>query len=109
MLFRSPSDAAKKEAIKRFEVNYGAAKLAQTILGIVTTDGFNYSVAGLDVQRFGAQFQTYTKFIDDHLEVARSYIKMLHQWFIVFNPDLAEGVNERGTPIHYWSTSPSRY
>lgn len=97
------------EQIKRFEVNYAAARLGASIIGIVTTEGFNVGLGGLDIQRMGAKFQTYVEFIRNHLETAKWYLIVLREWFFVYNPDEPLGYNERGNPITYWSTSQSRY
>ena len=105
----TPSDAALVEAQKRFEVNYAAARLAQDLMGITTTDGFNYTIEGTSINRFGAQFQVYEAFIKNHLEVAKYYIQMLHQWFIIYNPEIAQGVNEQGNPVGYWRTASPRW
>ena len=69
----------------------------------------NYNLGGLAVQRAGVQMQAYTAFIKDHLDIAQSYIKMLHQWFWVMNPDTFQGWTEQGTPVKYWAVSNPRY
>lgn len=102
-------NALVKEQTKRFEVAYGSARLAADLIGITITDGFNYNLGGLAVQRAGAQMQAYTKFIDDHLKTAKWYIEMLHQWFWVMNPDVPQGWTERNTPVTSWSVSNPRY
>jgi hypothetical protein len=95
----------QKEQIKRFEVAYGSARMAADLLGIVITDGFNYSEGGVSVQRQAAIAGAYKEFIDDHLMIAKEYIKAFHQWFWVYNPTANEGYNNNGTPVGYWSTS----
>ena len=107
-----PSDstvAKVMEQAKRFEVNYASAKLLSSIIGIISTDGFNYSLGGLDVQRFGAKFQTYEAKIKLHLDLAKWYIVMLHEWFMVYSPENALGYTENGTPVTYWNVGGQRY
>ena len=99
------TDALQKEQIKRFETVYATARLAADLIGINVTDGFNVSLAGLAIQRYNAQHQTYLEFIKQHLSIAQYYIKMLHPWFFVFNSDFPQGYSEMGTPVTYWSTS----
>lgn len=103
------ADNATTEMQKRFEVTYASARLASDLLGGTITDGFNFTIEGTNIQRFGAQFQTYTKFIKDHLDIANFYIKMLHQWFIVYNSSFPEGSNEMGAPVGYWRTGNPRW
>lgn len=97
------------EQIKRFEVNYGAARLAADLFGVTITDGFNYNLGGLAVQRAGAQAQAYTAFIKNHLDVAKQYLVAFHQWFWVFSPDWPQGFRENGTLNGYWSVANPRY
>ena len=105
----TPPNAFAIEQVKRFEVVYGSARLAADLVGVVITDGFNYNLGGLAVQRAGAEMQSYTTFIKNHLDVARTYIHALYQWFWVFNPDFPQGYRENGTPVTYWSVAASRY
>ena len=105
----APSDAAVSEGVKRFEVNYASARLAADLIGVIITDGFNLTTGGISVQRFGAEFQTYEKFIKDHLEIAKWWIQALHPRFFIGNPDNQQGTTERGTPVTTWSVSQSRY
>ncbi len=53
--------------------------------------------------------QAYTAFVKDHLDIAKEYIKMLHQWFWVMNPDVPQGWTERNTPVQTWTVSNPRY
>ena len=101
--------ALAKEQVKRFEVAYACARLGADLIGIEITDGFNYNLGGLAVQRAGAQMQAYTAFIKDHLDIAKEYIKMLHPWFWVMNPDVPQGWTENNTPVTTWSVSSPRY
>lgn len=103
------TDALQVEQIKRFEVNYASARLAADIIGVNITDGFNVTMGGLAVQRANVQTQTYIQFINDHLTVAKEYIKMLHPWFYVYNSTNPEGSNEFGNSPVYWTTSNPRY
>ena len=105
----SGSDAAINTAQKAFEVNYASAKLAADLMGAVVTDGFNYTIEGTSINRFGAQFQTYNAFIKNHMEASKWYISMLHQWFIVFNPTNYQGSNEYGNPVTYARVTGARY
>ena len=105
----SGATAFQREQIKRFEVVYGAARLAADLIGVNITDGFNYNIGGLAVQRAGAQMASYTKFIDEHLAVAKAYLSAFHQWFFVFTPDFPQGYKETGTPVQYWQTTTPRY
>ena len=105
----APSDAAVSEGVKRFEVNYASARLAADLIGVIITDGFNLTTGGISVQRFGAEFQTYEKFIKDHLEIAKWWIQALHPRFFIGNPDNPQGTTERGTPVTTWSVTQSRY
>lgn len=101
--------ALLNEQIKRFETNYASAKVASALIGIITVDGFNYSVGGLAVQRSAPKTQVYESFIKTKLEIAKEYILMLHDRFLVYNPTNAQGYNEHGNPVGYWSTASSRY
>jgi hypothetical protein len=105
----TPSDPAMAEAQKRFEVAYASARLAADLMGGVITDGFNYTLEGTSINRFGAQFQTYNAFIKNHLDVAKYYITMLHQWFIVYGPSFPQGINEYGNPVGYSAVNTSRW
>ena len=58
---------------------------------------------------FGAQFQTYNAFIKNHMDVAKYYITMLHQWFIVYVPTNPQGSNKYGNPVGYATVSQSRW
>lgn len=102
-------DAVTNEQIRRFETTYGSAKLVASIAGIITVDGFNYSVGGLDVQRMGAQFQTMELFVRQKIEIAKWYINGLHDWFLAYNSSEYQGLNEYGSPVNYWSVSQPRY
>ena len=102
-------DAVTNEQIRRFETNYASAKVAANIIGIISIDGFNYSVGGLDVQRMGAKFQTYELFIRKKLDLAEYWIKALRDRSQDVIPTYAQGTNEYGNPIGYWSTSNPRY
>lgn len=98
-------NAVAKENVKRYEVNYGSARLAAELAGVIVTDDFNVTIGGLALQREQAAFNEYQAFIKNHLDIAQYYIKALHQWFFPYNPTMAQGVNEYGAPIGYWSTS----
>jgi hypothetical protein len=102
---QATTDNLAKEQVKRFEVNYGSARLAADLIGVVITDGFNVTLAGTAVQRANVQVQGYMNFIKEHMDTAKWYIKMLHQWYFVFNPDFPTGFDEMGTPVTYWSVS----
>lgn len=102
-------DAVLNEQVLRFEVNYASAKVLLQIFGGTTTDGFNYSVGGLAVQRLGAKLPVYEQEINTRMALAKHYITILHEWFIAFNPTYATGYTERGVPVTYWSTSQPRY
>ena len=102
-------DAVTNEQIRRFETNYASAKVAANIIGIISIDGFNYSVGGLDVQRMGAKFQTYELFIRKKLDLAEYWIKALRDRSQDVIPTYAQGTNEYGNPIGYWSTANPRY
>lgn len=102
-------DAVTNEQIRRFETNYASAKVCANVVGIITIDGFNYSVGGLDVQRMGAKFQTYELFIRKKLELAEYWINALRDRSKDVIPDQVQGVNEYGAPITYWSVSSPRY
>ena len=101
-------NALAAEQIKRFEVNYAAARLAANLAGLTITDGFNVNLGGLSVQRVTAQQATYKAFIDNHFMVAKEYIKMLHPWFLVYNSVTPQGYDENGAPVTYWNTSQAR-
>jgi hypothetical protein len=105
----TPSDPALVEGIKRFEVAMGSAYLAADLIGVVITDGFNVTTGGIAIQRQGAQQQAYTKFIADHLALAKMWITWLHPWFFVQNPTYYQGSDEYGNPVGYWNVSPPRY
>lgn len=102
------SDTDTQNIVKAFEINYASARLLSSLIGIVITDGFNYSVGGLDIQRMGAKFQTYDVMIRVRLDVAKSIYRQLYDWFYVYNPTVAQGLNERGTPVTYWSVNQGR-
>ncbi len=87
----TPSDAGLVEAIKRFEVNYASARLGMDLMGVVTTDGFNYNVAGVSVQRATAEIQAIKTFTDNHLMVAKWWLTQLNPWFYVYNSSNFEG------------------
>ena len=96
--------AQNNEMVKRFEVVYAAARLANDLLGAGTiTDGFNFAMEGTSVSRLGANVQPYTAFIKDHLAIAKYYVQALHQWFFVYNPSFPQGFNEYGQPVTYWN------
>lgn len=105
----SGTNTLLNEQVKRFEVNYAAAKLAASLVGVVITDGFNVGLGGLEIQRMGAKFQTYVEFIKEHLNTSKWYLIFLQEHFYVYNSEFPTGYNERGTPINYWSTSNARY
>ena len=112
MVGSGPSDSSSapvQALVKTFEKTYGGARLLLNIFGIVTTDGFNYSLGGLDVQRVGAKLEAYKQELDLRMKQAGELIVALHEWFLVFDPGNPLGVNEYGTPISYWSTSQSRH
>lgn len=95
--------------VKSYEVNYGSARLAASLAGIIITDDFNVTIGGLAIQREQAAFNEYQAFVKNHLMIAQEIIKMLHQWFFPYNPTMPQGVNEFGAPVTYWSTTGSRY
>jgi len=106
-----PSDSALtvvQEQVRRFETNYASARILMQIAGIITTDGFNYSLAGIDVARVGSKLETYKMEIEKRMALAKWYIVALHDWFIVFNPTFAQGYSETGLPIQYWNVSSPR-
>lgn len=105
----SSSGTTTWQMARRFELNYASAKLLASIAGIIVTDGFNYSLGGLDVQRVGAKFQTYEMEIRTRLQITKQIVNQLHEWFLIYTPDNPQGVNERGAPVTYWSTSNPRY
>lgn len=105
----SPASSIVREQAKRFEINYASAKLLASLIGIIVTDGFNFSLGGLDIQRVGAKFQVYEQQIRVRLDLSKQYIQMLHEWFITYKPDNDLGYTERGTPVQYWTTSNPRY
>ena len=112
MVGAGPSDSSSapvQALVKSFERTYWGARLLLNIFGVVTTDGFNYSLGGLDVQRVGAKLEAYKQEIDLRMKHGRELIASLHEWFLVFDPVNPLGVNEYGTPISYWSTSQGRY
>ena len=102
-------NAYLQEQVKRFEVAYGSARLAADLIGINITDGFNYNVGGLAVQRQGAQWQAFKEFIDSHMAIAKGYLTAFHQWFWVFSPDNPTGYRENGSPENYWAVANPRY
>ena len=93
---------------KWFEVNYAAAALAANLAGLTITDGFNVTLGGLAVQRVTAQQATYTKFIQDHMTIAKEVVKMLHPWFFPYQSTYAQGYDEYGNPVTYWNVSNAR-
>jgi hypothetical protein len=101
----TPTDTQAIEAIKRYETNFAAAKLGADIIGVVITDGFNVAAGGISIQRTTAEFNTYQKFIKDHLDLAQWWLKSLHPWFYAGIPSFPEGLDEYGNPIWYWHTS----
>jgi hypothetical protein len=106
---QATTDALAKEQVKRFEVNYASARLAADLIGVMITDGFNVALAGTSIQRVTAQTQGYLNFIKEHMDTSKWYIKMLHQWYFVFNPDYPTGFTEWGNPTQYWKTSDVSY
>lgn len=112
MVGSGPSDSSSapvQALVKDFERVYGGARLLFNIFGIVTTDGFNYSLGGLDVQRVGAKLEAYKQELDLRMKHAGELIAALHEWFLVFEPSQPRGVDEYGNPVSYWSTSQPRY
>ena len=97
------------DQVKRFEVNYAAMKTLMKVEGIITTDGHNFALGGTAIQRTQAQSNTFQSEITKRKDLVDQYIKMLHEWFIVYNPNFPQGFNENGNPISYWSTASQRY
>ena len=101
----TPVNVFQTEQIKRFEVCYASARLAADLIGVVITDGFNYAEGGISIQRTTAEYNTYTRFIQDHLAIAKEYIKAFNPWFYVQNSVNPEGTTNFGTPVQYWNIS----
>jgi len=108
MVGSGPSDATgtfEQSLAKGFEINYAASRLLASIAGIQVTDGFNVNLGGTQVQMTQAKFQQYKEGIEKRFEVSKNYIIALHQWFFIYNPEQAQGLDEFGTPVSYWNTS----
>ena len=101
----TPVSVFQTEQIKRFEVCYASARLAADIIGVVITDGFNFSEGGITVNRQNAEYLTYTRFITDHMTIAKEYIKAFNPWFYSPNSTMPQGLTNEGTPVSYWSVS----
>ena len=101
----TPTSLFQTEQINRFEVCYASARLAADLIGVVITDGFNYAEGGISVQRTTAEYNTYTRFIQDHLAIAKEYIKAFNPWFYVYNSVNPEGSTNTGSPVNYWNVS----
>ena len=108
MVGSGPSDATgtfEQSLAKGFEINYAAARLLASIAGIMVTDGFNVNMGGTQIQQQAAKFQQYKEGIEKRLDISKNYIIALHQWFFIYNPEQAQGLDEFGTPVSYWNTS----
>ena len=103
---RTSTDTWVLEALARFETHHASATLGG---GQLVTDGFNYSLGGMDVQRVGALQEGYRKKMEQAMEVSKRYLEYLRERAFVFNPTTAWGKNEQGQPVTYWNTTQARY
>ena len=87
--------------VKHFEVHYASGHLIASLLGIVITDGYNYSLGNTQVQRYSPKFQTYMELLRFHLNEAHDWLLTLHDLFFAVNET---GLNEYGSRLLYWNT-----
>lgn len=106
---RTSTDAWTLEALARFETHYAAHTLLGGLRGQLTTDGFNVSLGGMDIQRAGVLMDTFKEEIRRQQDIATRIIEWLRERAFIFQPTSAEGWTATGSPVTYWRTTEARY
>jgi len=95
------SDAVVLSNVKDFEISYTCYQLLNASRSVIFTDGHNFTMDGLSIQRATNQLQVYMTGIEQYKDEWKDARKVLITEAYVFNTEEPRGVDEDDIPVRY--------